>query len=82
MMQSSINQTLRKKNKDQSTLNKITKYMINNKTKNCATVKEIQKLLNCTRQTALKHLKVFVVSGDLVRDNEVTDLFWLNQDNF
>lgn len=74
--------TLRKSVKEQGMLNQITKFMINNKTKNCATVTEIQKHLKCTRQTALKHLKVFTASGDLVRDNEVHDLFWLNTENF
>lgn len=78
----SMARTSRKKANSQSILNQITKYMINNKTKNCATVKEIQKLLKCERQTALKHLKSFTLSGELIRDNEITDLFWLNQDNF
>ena len=83
MMHRNIDQpTLRKSVKSQSILNKITKIMINNKTKNCATVNEVKKHLKCTRQTALKHLKVFTVTGDLVRDNEVTDLFWLNTENF
>jgi len=67
-----------RKLKQQEVLQIVSKFMMENATKNCATVKELSEELGYSKQTTLKYLKALTLSGDLVRDNEVPELFWLN----
>lgn len=67
--------------KQQEVLNIVAEYMMNNAVKDCATVKELSEELGYSKQTTLKYLKALTLSGDLVRDNEIPELFWLNVEN-
>lgn len=66
--------------RNEEKLNMIIHFMLNNKTRDCATTAEIAKKFKMSTSSALRYLKNFTNSGDLIRDNENSNLFWINKE--
>ena len=66
--------------RNEEKLNKIIHFMLNNKTRDCASTAEVAKKFKMSTSSALRYLKHFTNSGDLIRDNDNSNLFWINKE--